>query len=71
MKSLMNFSDSALTRSEMKNVKGGMCYAQSKTLSPGKVQNGSKADMKAYAEANGTRWCCSRCGTATWMPIQE
>jgi natural product precursor len=59
MKNLMNFSNSALTKSEMKNVKGG-CGLKCN----GKWSYGwRKSDAKSWlGGASGcTNWCCASC----------
>lgn len=61
MKSLMNFSESALTRSEMKNVKGG-CGFKCNDGWGWTVSSGfTKAYAKGQAASCGGRWCCANC----------
>lgn len=69
MKSLMNFSDSALTRSEMINVKGGCglnVYGNVKSYHPRGMTKA--AAKKEAAQINSWNqpglvayWCCSQC----------
>jgi hypothetical protein len=64
MNGLANFSGFALTRAEMKNVKGGQCY----------IRDGSQVypcndlqDCKsAVANGWGQNYCCSGCSSASW-----
>ncbi len=71
MKSLSSFSDSSLTRSEMKSIKGGGCGASCYYPGGGSEKsanygNSSKETAKAMALScaqNGGRgyWCCASC----------
>jgi hypothetical protein len=58
MKSLMNFSKSALTRSEMINVKGGCGLKCNGTWSYGWSKSGATYWL-GYAGC--TNWCCASC----------
>jgi hypothetical protein len=62
MKSLMNFSDSALSRTEMKMVKGGC--AVNTPGGPSGCPNLSSC--KQTAQALGVNYCCAHCSTASW-----
>jgi hypothetical protein len=63
MKNLMSFSGSALSRAEMKVVKGGTCLAEK--AGPNKSFS-TMQEAKNYAKQYGGHWCCSSCSTATW-----
>ena len=70
MKSLMNFSDSALTRSEMKNIKGGCgstcCYTGGGCEKSANYGNTSKESALANAtqctlDGGSGYLCCASC----------
>lgn len=56
---LLTFRQFALTRQEVRQIKGG-CQAQ------GMSGTTSKAGAQAYAAATGGHWCCASCNDATW-----
>lgn len=68
MNRLSNFGDFALTRSEMKGVRGGNCMVQT---SGGPEPCPSLSDCEAIAGPNGPsgygpHYCCASCGKASW-----
>lgn len=64
MNALSNFSQFALTRSEMKAVSGGQCYYNSAGTP---TTCSSLADCKELVNLGwGTNYCCSSCSTASW-----
>lgn len=66
MNNLMsNFSGLALTRTEMKKVRGGQCYYGGGGSSPSTC-SGEADCRQAIKDGWGTNYCCSSCGTATW-----
>ena len=66
MKSLVNFADSALSRTEMKLINGGgTCMVQTKVS--GKAVGGyTMSEAKRLAGMWGPHWCCTGCSTASW-----
>jgi hypothetical protein len=72
MNTLSNFSQFALTRSEMRAVSGGQCYyicfggGKDGKGALGAPMPGNKSKVMASAAECGGRWCCSSCNTASW-----
>jgi len=70
MKSLVNFSGSALSRTEMKNVKGGACAvvhwsggAKGAGIRQQSPSIFTKAEAIQWAKQGGAGygWCCTSC----------
>ncbi len=66
MKSLVSFAGSSLSRTEMKNVKGGACWSYTASGTFGGPH--SSADSASKTAGAGGRWCCTDCKTASWWP---
>lgn len=62
---LSNFSGLALSRMEMKKVKGGQCYYGGDGGHPSTC-SGLKDCQSAVADGWGPNYCCDSCSTATW-----
>lgn len=66
MKALANFANTAISRVEMKNLKGGTCWIRGTN---GSGNSNCYANQCAdIAQALGTNWCCSSCSSASWCP---
>ncbi|MEA5259752.1 hypothetical protein VB264_18290 [Arcicella aquatica] len=67
MNNLMSkFSGLALTRTEMKKVKGGQCYYGGGSGNATPYPCSGLNDCKQAAADWGTNYCCSSCGSASW-----
>lgn len=60
---MSNFGEFALKRSEMKSVRGGICYVNDGA--GGRPVKGLE-NAKAQAKSAGVNYCCSSCGSASW-----
>jgi len=67
MKNLIsNFSGFAMSRMEMKKVKGGQCYYNAGSSGQQPTCNGIQDCKQAVADGWGTNYCCDSCSTASW-----
>lgn len=64
MNKLSSFNDFALTRSEMKGVKGGQCYI--KDGANVSKCTGLEACKSLVSDGWGQNYCCDGCATASW-----
>lgn len=55
-----------LRRDEMRAIQGGGCGCCGQTVNYMTVCGVSSYEAQSYAGAGG-RWCCSSCGSATWL----
>lgn len=62
---MSNFSGLALSRMEMKSIKGGTCYVGGGGGSPTTCA-GAKQCKQDIANNWGTNYCCSNCNKASW-----
>lgn len=66
MNRLSSFGDFALTRSEMKGVRGGTCYYQDTWGDPVASTSLKKAKSSAASNDGTGRYCCDSCATSSW-----